>query len=41
MVSIKDLKKFSFLIYGLGKTGQSVVKFLRERILKIMRFGTT
>ena len=34
MVSIKDLKKFSFLIYGLGKTGQSVVKFFKRKNIK-------
>ncbi len=34
MVYIKDLKKFSFLIYGLGSTGQSVVNFFNRKNIK-------
>ena len=31
MLSIKNLKKLSFLVYGLGTTGQSVVNFFKKR----------
>ena len=36
MVSLSNLKELSFLIYGLGLTGQSVVKFFRRK--KITNF---
>ena len=39
MVSISNLKKLSFLVYGLGLTGQSVVNFFKKKKLKIMKFG--
>ena len=29
-----DLKKLSFLVYGLGVTGKSVIKFLKKKNLK-------
>ena len=31
MLDMKSLKNFSFLIYGLGFTGRSVVKFLKKK----------
>ena len=34
MIHIKNLKKLSFLIYGLGITGKSVVKFFEKNNLK-------
>ena len=34
MVSINDFKKLSFLVYGLGITGQSVVKFFKKNNIK-------
>ena len=34
MVSIKSLKNQSFLVYGLGLTGQSVVKFFKKNKIK-------
>ena len=34
MVSIKSLKNLSFLVYGLGLTGQSVVKFFKKNKIK-------
>ena len=36
MVSLSNLKELSFLVYGLGLTGQSVVKFFRRK--KITNF---
>ena len=39
MVSISNLKKLSFLVYGLGLTGKSVVNFFKKKKLKIMKFG--
>ena len=30
MVSIKNFKELSFLVYGLGITGKSVVKFFKK-----------
>ena len=36
MVSLSNLKELSFLVYGLGLTGQSVVKFFRKK--KITNF---
>ena len=32
MISIKNLNKLSFLVYGLGLTGKSVVHFLKNKI---------
>ena len=34
MVSIKNLKELSFLIYGLGETGKSVIKFFERNNIK-------
>ena len=34
MVSISNLKKLSFLVYGLGITGQSVVNFFKKKKIK-------
>ena len=34
MVSINDFKKLSFFVYGLGITGQSVVKFFKKNNIK-------
>ena len=34
MVSLKNFKKLSFLVYGLGLTGQSVVKFFEKNKIK-------
>ena len=39
MKSIENLRKLSFLVYGLGLTGKSVVNFLREMKLKIILYG--
>ena len=39
MLSINKLRKLSFLVYGLGSTGKSVVNFLREIILKSLKYG--
>ena len=30
MVKINNLKELSFLVYGLGKTGKSVVRFFKK-----------
>ena len=34
MVSINNFNKLSFLVYGLGLTGQSVVRFLKKKRIK-------
>ncbi len=34
MISPKNFKKLSFLVYGLGSTGQSVINFLRKNNIK-------
>ena len=39
MAAIKKIKKLSFLIYGLGMTGKSVISFSIPMILKNIRFG--
>ena len=31
MAHILNLKKFSFLVYGLGSTGQSVIQYFKKR----------
>jgi len=33
-LSIDDLKTFSFAIYGLGKTGKSIVNFFKKNKIK-------
>ena len=35
MYSISKLKELSFLVYGLGLSGQSVVKFFKKNNIKI------
>ena len=39
MFQNSKLKEHSFLVYGLGVSGQSVVKFLKKQKLKILKFG--
>ena len=39
MSQIKELKERSFLVYGLGLSGLSVIKFLKKIKLKIIKFG--
>ena len=34
MVSINNFKKLSFLVYGLGKTGLSVINFFKKNGIK-------
>ena len=34
MVSIKNLRKLSFLVYGLGTTGQSVINFFKKNKIR-------
>ena len=34
MPSTFNLKKFSFLVYGLGSTGYSVIKYLKKKKVK-------
>jgi UDP-N-acetylmuramoylalanine-D-glutamate ligase len=34
MISFPKLKKMSFLVYGLGSSGQSVVKFFKKKNIK-------
>ena len=34
MLSISNFQEFSFLIYGLGLSGQSVVKFFKKKNIK-------
>ena len=34
MVSEKNLKEFSFLVYGLGSTGKSVIRFFKQNKIK-------
>ena len=34
MLSISDLKRLSFLVYGLGLSGKSVVNFFRKNKFK-------
>ena len=39
MFQIQKLKELSFLVYGLGLSGLSVVKFFKKKKLKILKFG--
>ena len=39
MDSVKNFKKLSFLVYGLGLTGKSVINFFKKIILKILKSG--
>jgi hypothetical protein len=41
MLKIPKLKELSFLVYGLGLSGKSVVKFFKKKILKISEYGMT
>ena len=34
MISPQNLKKLSFLVYGLGSTGKSVINFFRKNNIK-------
>ena len=34
MVKINNFKELSFLVYGLGQTGKSVVRFFRKNNIK-------
>ena len=38
--SNKKFKELSFLVYGLGLSGKSVVNYFKKTKLKILRFGT-
>ena len=40
MVNIDNFKKLSFLVYGLGSTGKSVINFSKKIISKIIKYGT-
>ena len=33
------LKELSFLVYGLGLSGKSVINFFKKIMLKILKFG--
>ena len=39
MYKLPKLKELSFLVYGLGLSGRSVVNFLKKKKLKILKFG--
>ena len=39
MVKINNLKELSFLVYGLGQTGKSVVRFFKKIISIITKYG--
>ena len=39
MNTIENFKKLSFLVYGLGQTGRSVVDFFKKIILRTIKFG--
>ena len=40
MNTIENFKKLSFLVYGLGQTGRSVVDFFKKKIiLRTIKFG--
>ena len=41
MLSINNLKELSFLVYGLGSTGKSVINFFEKIKYTIIRYGTT
>ena len=41
MVLNSNFKELSFLVYGLGITGKSVVKFFKRKKLKSIKFGMT
>ena len=40
MASKIDLTELSFLVYGLGSTGKSVVNFFKKNNVKIIMFVT-
>ena len=39
MLQISKLKEHTFLVYGLGLSGLSVIKFFKKNNLKILQFG--
>ena len=39
MLQTSKIRELSFLVYGLGITGLSVIKFLKEIILKTFKYG--
>ena len=39
MPKLQKIKELSFLVYGLGLSGSSVVKFFKKKKLKILKFG--
>ena len=39
MLYVPKLRELSFLVYGLGLSGISVVKFLKKQNTKILKFG--
>ena len=39
MLKIPKLKEHSFLVYGLGLSGCSVVNFLKKRFIKFSSLG--
>ena len=39
MLQPPKLKKLSYLIYGLGLSGRSVIRFLKKITLKNLKFG--
>ena len=41
MLEIPKLKELSFLVYGLGLSGCSVIKYLKKKKLKILKYGMT
>ena len=40
MLEINKLKEHSFLVYGLGLSGCSVVNFFKKKVLPIFQYGT-
>ena len=39
MLTSTKLKELSFLVYGLGLSGQSVINFFKKKNIKIIKFG--
>ena len=39
MVPVTNFKKLSFLVYGLGLTGRSVVNFFKKNNIKVIKCG--
>ena len=40
MLNNPSIKELSFLVYGLGLSGCSVIKYFKKTILKILKYGT-